>query len=84
MHPGALPVSVGYAAIALAPEMGLLGVTAGEALGKRWPEARIISAAAVTGTAKPALAASAGWPLRGRRPWSPRSWAWVPASSSTP
>lgn len=32
-------------AIAFAPEMGLLGVTAAEALGKRWPPARIITAA---------------------------------------
>jgi ZIP family zinc transporter len=38
-------------AIALAPEMGLLGVTAAEALVKRWPAARIIAAAAVTGAA---------------------------------
>lgn len=38
-------------AIALAPEMGLLGVTAAEALGGRWPAARIVTAAAVTGAA---------------------------------
>ena len=34
-------------AIALAPEMGLLGLTAGEALGRSWPARRVIGAAGV-------------------------------------
>lgn len=34
-------------AIALAPEMGLLGLTAGKALGRSWPARRVIGAAGV-------------------------------------
>lgn len=38
-------------ASALAPEMGLLGVTAAEALKHRWPAARILATAAGIGAA---------------------------------
>lgn len=47
-------------AIALAPEMGLLGVTAAEALARRWSPARIITAAGLTGTAI-ICASGLGW-----------------------
>lgn len=49
-------------AIALAPEMGLLGLTAGQALSQRWPPRQIIVAGGAVGAAITA-AGALGWVL---------------------
>ena len=51
-------------AVALAPEMGLLGVTATEAVGRRWSRRRVLVAAALVGLAITA-AGGLGWVVAG-------------------
>lgn len=54
-------------AVALAPEMGLLGVTAGQSLATTWPARQVIAAAAAVAAAITG-AGALGWALAGTGP----------------
>ena len=65
-------------AIALAPEMGLLGVTAADSLKDRWPARRVLITAAGIGVGITA-AGGLGWLVGRAGGWPPEFSAWAPA-----